>query len=267
MTARDQGRASSATLAPAEARSRRRRAAPELYVALGDSISIDLYAGGPGRGGASLLARNRDDDFPDWRGHDLATTRPELGFELLAADGGTTATVLDVQLPRLESCAGRPRVVTLTVGGNDVLGAYGDTRLALEIVGVVRARVGRALDRLHALVPPEDPILVGTVYDPSDGTGEAWRVGLPPWPDVVDVLAELNAALRAVAGEHGAVVADIHARFLGHGLKAGDPGQPAARPRDRALWYCNIIEPNAWGADGVRTAFWAALQERGMPRP
>jgi hypothetical protein len=28
------------------------------YVALGDSISIDDYAGGPGRGGASLLARN-----------------------------------------------------------------------------------------------------------------------------------------------------------------------------------------------------------------
>ena len=39
--------------------------APSQYVALGDSISIDIYAGGPGRGGASLLARNRDRDFPD----------------------------------------------------------------------------------------------------------------------------------------------------------------------------------------------------------
>jgi hypothetical protein len=27
-----------------------------------------------------------------------------------------------------------PRVVTLTIGGNDVLGAYGDTREALETV-------------------------------------------------------------------------------------------------------------------------------------
>jgi hypothetical protein len=61
-------------------------APPEMYVALGDSISIDVYAGGPGRGGASLLARNRDDDFPDWRGHDLATTPPQLGFGLLAAE-------------------------------------------------------------------------------------------------------------------------------------------------------------------------------------
>ncbi|MDQ3678655.1 MAG: GDSL-type esterase/lipase family protein [Actinomycetota bacterium] len=236
--------------------------ASELYVALGDSISIDVYAGGPGRGGASLLARNRDDDFPDWRGHDLATTRPELGFELLATDGGTTSSVLDVQLPRLESCAAVPRIVTLTAGGNDVLVAYGDTRRALEIVGVVRARVGQALDRLHRLVAPGDPVVVGTVYDPSDGTGETWRVGLPPWPDVVDVVAELNATLRAVAAEHGAVVADIHGRFLGHGLQAGDPGQPDARPGDRTLWYCQIIEPNAWGADAVRGAFWAALQKQ-----
>jgi lysophospholipase L1-like esterase len=219
-----------------------------VYVALGDSISIDVYAGGPGRGGASLLARNRDDDFPDWRGHDLATTRPELGFALLATDGGTTASLLDAQLPHVESSGAVPRVVTLTVGGNDVLSAYGDTGEALEIVGVVRARVGQALDRLRALVAPRDPIVLGTVYDPSDGTGEAWRVGLPPWPYLVEVVAELNTALRAVAREHGAVVADIHARFLGHGLQAGNPGQGNARPAKRALWYCNVIEPNAWGA-------------------
>jgi lysophospholipase L1-like esterase len=241
-------------------------APPDVYVALGDSISIDVYAGGPGRGGASLLARNRDHDFPDWRGHDLATTRPELGFGLLATDGATTASLLDVQLPRLESSNVVPRIVTLTVGGNDVLGAYGDTHRALEIVGVVRARVGRALERLRALVPAGDPVIVGTVYDPSDGTGEAWRVGLPPWPDVVDVLAELNAALRALAGQHGAVVADIHGRFLGHGLQAGNPGQGEARPASRALWYCHIIEPNAWGADAVRGAFWAALQEHAKTR-
>jgi hypothetical protein len=44
-----------------------------LYVSLGDSMSIDDYAGGIGRGAASLLYRNRDADFPDWVGRDLAT--------------------------------------------------------------------------------------------------------------------------------------------------------------------------------------------------
>src|SRR3954453_13663507 len=84
------------------------------YVALGDSISIDEYAGGPGRGGASLLARNRDEDFPTWRGHDLAARR----FHLLATDGATSQSLLEQQLPRLESSGLRPSVITLTIGGN-----------------------------------------------------------------------------------------------------------------------------------------------------
>ena len=35
-----------------------------MYVALGDSMSIDDYAGGGCWGEASLLHRNRDADFP-----------------------------------------------------------------------------------------------------------------------------------------------------------------------------------------------------------
>ena len=98
------------------------------------------------------------------------------------------------------------------------------------------------------------------MYDPSDGTGDAERLRLPPWPEVVGLLEELNDALRGVAARHGAAVAEIADAFRGHGLHAGDPGQPAARPRHRDLWFCHVIEPNAWGAGGVRAAFWDALQ-------
>ena len=229
------------------------------YVALGDSISIDDYAGGRGRGGASLLARNRDDDFPAWQGSELG-----VPFTQLATDGATTATLLDVQLPRLERSGLRPSVVTLTIGGNDVLGAYGDTRAALRTAEVVGSRVAAALERLDAVLAPAARVVVGTVYDPSDGTGDTSSVGLPPWPEVVDVLAALNGVLRAVAARHGAAVAEVHERFLGHGLSVGDPGQGEPRPADRQLWYCNVIEPNAWGAGGVRAAFWTAL---GRPVP
>ena len=230
------------------------------YVALGDSISIDDYAGGPGRGGASLLARNRDDDFPEWRGRDLLTHVPDLRWQILAMDGGTTRSVLDLQLPRLERLAIAPSVVTLTVGGNDVLSCYGDTRRALEVVSAVRSDVGLILKRLAPLLSPDSAVLVGTVYDPSDGTGDAARVGLPEWPGVVEVLARLNEALHAVAAEHSARVADIHGLFLGHGLSRGNPAQSDPRPPDRDLWYCDVIEPNAWGASGVREAFWEALR-------
>ena len=229
------------------------------YVALGDSISIDEYAGGPGRGGASLLVRNRDEDFPEWRGAELG--RPLLQ---LAMDGATTATLLDVQVPRLEQSGVRPAVVTLTIGGNDVLRSYGDTGAARRTVALVGARVRTALERVAAVLAPHGRVVVGTVYDPSDGLGDTTSVGLPPWPDVVGVLAELNETLREAARTHGAAVADIHERFLSHGLTVGDPGQADPRPADRRLWYCSVIEPNAWGANGVRASFWAAL---GLPIP
>lgn len=222
-------------------------------------MSIDEYAGGLGRGGASLFARNRDIDFPDWRGRDLQSLLPGLRWHMLATDGGTTQTLLGSQLPALGRLDVEPAVVTVTVGGNDVLSAYGDTRYALEIVRVVRDRVGRALLQLGRLSRPDASVIVGTVYDPSDGTADASRVGLPPWPGVVEVLDRLNAALREVSAEHGAQVAEIHRHFLGHGVSAGDPAQPEPRPFSRELWYRHIIEPNAWGASGVRAAFWEAF--------
>jgi hypothetical protein len=52
------------------------------------------------------------------------------------------------------------------------------------------------------------------------------------------VLAELNRVLWALAEDHRALVADVHARFLGHDLAAGDPTQPAARPPAPAIVAC-----------------------------
>jgi hypothetical protein len=49
-------------------------------------------------------------------------------------------------------------------------------------------------------------------------------------------------------------------------MAAGDPSQPAARPPDRGLWYCDLIEPNAWGASEIRAAFWQALALRDLKR-
>ena len=229
-----------------------------LYVALGDSISIDEYAGGPGRGGASLLHANRDADFPGWRGRDLRSADPGAAFAMLALDGATRGTLLDVQLPRLAALP-PPSVVTLTIGGNDLLGAFGDTAAARRVVTAVRSAVDRALDSIAARLAPGGRVVVGTVYDPSDGTGDTARLGLPPWPDGVAVIGELNDALRTTAEAHGAAVAEIAGHFSGHGLLAGDPRDPSPRPANRDLWFCRLIEPNAWGADGVRAAFWEAL--------
>jgi lysophospholipase L1-like esterase len=235
-----------------------------VYVALGDSMSIDDYAGGPGRGAASLLWRNRDHDFPAWAGRDLTTHDPTAHLALLASDGATSTTVVREQLGRLRRLGIPPTVATVTMGGNDLLLAYGDTTAARQAIGTVVDNGRLVLAGLRALMGPQAPIVVATVYDPSDGSGDADRLGLPAWPQALDLLTELNRSLGALAAEHGALVADVHARFLGHGLAAGDPAQPAARPPHRGLWYCGLIEPNAWGASEIRAAFWDTLAFEGM---
>jgi len=225
-----------------------------LYAALGDSMSIDVYAGGPGRGATSLLHRNRDADFPDWAGRDLRSR----GYDLLdlTYDGATSAGVLDRQLPGLDRS---PDLVTLTMGGNDLMGAYGDGAAAEAVIRAVAERGEALLTRL----PGSARVVVTTVYDPSDGTGAVPGGGLPPWPDGPRLVAELNDALTGLAARHGAVVADVHAHFLGHGSAVGDPGQPHPRPADRDLWYCGVIEPNAWGAHEIRRTWWRALEDAG----
>jgi lysophospholipase L1-like esterase len=228
-----------------------------IYVALGDSMSIDDYAGGPGRGAASLLHRNLNSDFPDWAGRDLATV---LAVQVLARDGAVAADVLQRQLPLVTQA---PALVTLTMGGNDVMGAYGDSHAARVAIGRVMA-VGEAIMvQLRALCGAAVPIVVTTVYDPSDGTGEVAGSGLPPWLDGPDLVHELNAALVDLAERHGALVADVHSCFRGHGVTAGDPATADPRPADRNLWYCGVIEPNAWGAHEIRAAWWQALANRG----
>jgi hypothetical protein len=66
---------------------------------------------------------------------------------------------------------------------------------------------------------------------------------VPFWPGGLAALRALNAALADLAARHGAAVADVHARFLGHGVTAGDPSQLLPMPASRDLWYCSTIEP------------------------
>ena len=89
------------------------------YVGLGDSISIDEYAGGPGWGAISLFYRNKDEIYPEFKGKDLRSLYPEIDLYSLASDGAISSTVLGEQLPALPPGGDDPTIVTLTVGGND----------------------------------------------------------------------------------------------------------------------------------------------------
>jgi lysophospholipase L1-like esterase len=241
---------------------------PKYYVSLGDSVSIDAYAGGPGRGAPALLLKNRNDNFPDWAGRDLVSVLPGARLIPLAMDGGTAATVRYAQLPRLKEMSVRSSLVTLTIGGNDLLQAYGNDEAARAARRALWEHGHAILNDLRAtLMTPGAPLVIGTIYDPSDGTGDTDRLGLLPWPSALDWIARFNETLVALAGEHGALVADIHAYFKGHALQAGDPTNHDAAPPNRELWLCGTIEPNAWGAHAIRSLWWNTLAASGFFAP
>ncbi|MEV8514720.1 GDSL-type esterase/lipase family protein [Dactylosporangium sp. NPDC051484] len=208
------------------------------YYALGDSMSIDDYAGGPGLGAASLLA-------------------DDLGIELmlLARDGATSDDVLRRQLGQVGD---RPALITVTMGGNDLLSAmFESPDKAPAAVEAVAANYDATLTSLAATGAR---IVVSTVYDPTDGTGDMSRAGLPDVEGGVALLEAINTEIRTAAARHGAAVADLHAAFLGHGAQAGDITLPDSHPANRELWLCGHIEPNAWGAEAIRDGWRAALR-------
>ncbi len=226
-------------------------------VALGDSIQTDDYPGA-GRGAAALLHRNRP-EFPEFAGRDLVSANPGCQFTMLALDAATTRHVLDEQVPDLQALDPAPDLVTLTAGGNDFIELFGvPEHVGRENVASIGERVAETLRAIRRAAP-RARVLVGTVYDPSDGTGGLGGVTVAEWPPGPGLLLELNGVLRAVAKDGGATLVDLHARFLGHGLRAGPVDGDAPGPADGPVWYCRLIEPNRKGAHEARRAFAEAL--------
>ena len=234
------------------------------YVALGDSMSIDRYPDldyadrqtlalpVTGLGAASLLARNDDDVWPQFAGRDLVTIAPGIDCRFEARDGATTESVLDSQVDALQGIdPGGEALVTLTAGGNDLLGLIGATdrtgqagvRAVLDnldaILGVVRDRLPRAM------------ILVANVYDPTDGTGDL--DGTRIRPQEMRWLGDGNAGVERLCRQRGARLIDLHRHFAGHGRSA-----PAAK---RWYWTGSLIEPGMAGASEIRRLWLSAVEE------
>lgn len=244
------------------------------YIALGDSVSIDLYpaldAGeidvavalereaAAGRvapiGAASLLYQNADDRWPDYAGDDLVSLCPGIEMHNLAADGATIGDVFGEQVPNV--FAGEdPALVTLTIGGNDLLSAYGN-RPRHSLLERIERDVAEAydflLDTLRGLLP-NGTFVIATVYDPSDRGGRIPGVYDDAGPLPLDILDRFNDHVRTLArGTPRVLFADVYAHFLGHGMSAAEA--------DRWYWRRSLIEPNARGASEVRQVWLDALR-------
>jgi lysophospholipase L1-like esterase len=206
-------------------------------------------------GAASLLHQNSDDHWPTYAGDDLVSRYPAIVFENLAADGATIGDVFGEQLTQVEEHH-EPAIVTLTVGGNDLLSAYGN-RPRRELLERIERDVAEAYDFLVDTIRgrlSDSTLVITTVYDPSDGTGVIPGVYDDVGPLPIDILHRFNDHIRVLAlGTPRVLLADVHAHFLGHGVSA-----PEA---ERWYWRRSLIEPNARGASEVRAVWLAALQE------
>jgi lysophospholipase L1-like esterase len=243
------------------------------YVALGDSMSIDLYpaldageidvavalervasAGAVAAiGAASLLYRNDDQRYPEEQGADLVSWYPGIELQVLAEDGATIGDVFGEQLPQLTESDERT-LITITVGGNDLLSAF-EHRPRRSLLEAIARDVAEAYDfLLDALrrARPNALILLTTIYDPSDRIGRIPGVledaGKLPLP----VLDGLNAHIRTLArGTPGVALADVYEHFLGHGASVTEA--------DRWYWRRSLVEPNAQGASEIRRVWRDAL--------
>jgi hypothetical protein len=251
------------------------------YVALGDSMSIDLYpaldAGetdvavalernpSAGRvaplGAASLLYRNDEAHWPDEVGQDLVSRYPGITFTNLAADGATIGDVFGGQVPELSS-SDEPTLLTLTVGANDLLSALANRPRGALLEAIARDVAGAydaLVDAIRSL-RPDALVVLTTVCDPSDRTGiipgvlpEAGRLPL-------SALDALNTHIRALAAHgNGAVLADAYTRFLGHGATAPEG--------DRWYWRRSLLEPNVRGANELRHVWLDAIDRADRTRP
>ncbi|GAC1514732.1 MAG: hypothetical protein NVS1B4_03110 [Gemmatimonadaceae bacterium] len=243
------------------------------YVALGDSVSMDLYpaldvgeidvavalerrasAGEVARlGAASLLYANDDARWPEFEGRDLRSHHPAIELVNLAADGATIGDVFGEQIVELgESDA--EMLVTLTVGGNDLLSAASShpdgTLLDRIVLDVTKAYA--VLVRAVGDACPSATIVLSTVYDPSDRQGHLPGVlGARPLP--LQHLDALNAGIRSVAASTpNALLADVYAHFLGHGASVD--------VKEQWYWRRSVVEPAALGASEIRRVWLEAIE-------
>ncbi|MDQ2664519.1 MAG: GDSL-type esterase/lipase family protein [Gemmatimonadota bacterium] len=243
------------------------------YVALGDSMSIDLYpaldagetdvavalerdptvgAVAP-LGAASLFYQNDDARWPEEQGDDLVSRYVGIAAQNLATDNATIGDVFGEQLAQLQQ-SDDATLVTLTVGGNDLLSAFSN-RPRASLLERIAKDVAEAYEFLVEAIQRARPnalIVMTTIYDPSDRSGRIPGVledaGVLP----LSVLEGMNASIARIAeGVAGTAVADVYEHFIGHGA--------TAEPEDRWYWRRSLVEPNAVGAHEIRRVWREAL--------
>ncbi len=226
-----------ATPASTVAASPETTAAP-IYIALGDSLAVGDGASDPASTAYVPL-------FHEYLREALQI--PELALMNLGHGGDTSAELIEhghlakavdeIEARNFDEGPDNDvQVVTLDIGGNDLLGLFQslvmpgtcpdlETFLAeaeclnafQDALGGLRENFDQTLDELGQ-ADPDLPILTADLYDPFSGSGL-------PFEELADLALEgregspfeegLNDVIRSIAGEHDVPVADWYGAFQG----------------------------------------------------
>jgi GDSL-like Lipase/Acylhydrolase family len=245
------------------------------YLALGDSMSIDLYAAldagltdvsvalerieASGNvapvGAPSLFYKNDESLWPEEIGNDLLSRFPKMTYRRLAVDGATIGDVFGEQLPLVDE-SDEPTLVTLTIGTEDLFSAFSGApkrTLLDQIVGDLIEAYDILIGAIQTTLP-NSLIVATTVCDPSDRTGRIKGVldDVSPLP-IRGGLDRFNIHIReVVSGMRGVAFADPYVHFLGHGATAPE--------EDRWFWRRSPIELNSRGANELRKVWVETLR-------
>ena len=151
------------------------------------------------------------------------------------------------QLPQLEE-SDEPSLLTLTIGGNDLLSAF-STKPRLSLLEAIARDVAEAYEFLVDALQRARPNAHRGARDDLRSVGRHGahsrraRRGRPAAAARAGPVSTI-ASGRSRRGTPRTALADVHAHFLGHGVLAPE--------EDRWYWRRSLIEPNARGASEIR---------------
>lgn len=233
-------------------------AASARYVALGDS-----YSAGLGAGGETGACQRSPVAFPAlW-----AAAHPGVASDSLACSGASTDTVLQSQIPALDPAA---TLVSITVGGNDVgfssimttCALQGGSACSRAVDGAenkARTVLPAALDRTYAAISAQAPhARVVVLSYPEFYQLHVWfcfGLDATSRAKIDEGIGVVDSVIAAAAARRGLSYADVRGAFVGHQLCSGHKWLHAVDFANLSRSY----HPSAEGqAQGYLPAFTAA---------
>ncbi len=235
-------------------------AGPINYVALGDSYSSGLGAGGDYTGGSCDLSDQAYSAL--W-----SAAHSPASYQSVACAGATTSSVIDTQVPSLSATTS---LVSITVGGNDVGFSTIMTTCALHGTSACVAAVDTAENTASAVLPAR----LDATYAAISAAAPAAKVVVLGYPlfyqlhvwycvglsetsraKIDEGIGQVDDLIAATAARHGFTFADVRPAFVGHQLCSGGKWLHAADLADIQESY----HPTATGqSSGYLPAFTAA---------